>query len=198
MPDLNLEKSFETSLICGVDEAGRGPLCGPVVAAAVILDIENIPEGINDSKKLSDKKREVIFSQIMQTSQVGIGHAEAAEIDEINILQATKKAMSKAVEQLKTSVEVVLVDGNQKFELPFEAKVIPVVKGDLKSLSIAAASIIAKVTRDRIMKNLHEIHPEYNWAKNSGYGTKEHLQAIEKYGITEHHRKSFAPIKNMV
>ena len=194
MPDLRIERELDC-MVAGVDEAGRGPLSGPVVAAAVILDMENIPEGINDSKKLTKEKREELFDQIKKTSVVGLGVIWQDVIDEINILQATKKAMSTAILNLKELPEKIIVDGNQTF-FASRIPVIPIVKGDSKSLSIAAASIIAKVTRDRIMCELHLKYPHYNWKKNAGYGTKTHLEAINKYGICEYHRKSFAPVRD--
>lgn len=192
IPDLSIENSID-GIIAGIDEAGRGPLAGPVVAAAVILDKKNIPSGINDSKKTNKNQRENLFEQINASSHVGIGIINIEEIDKINILNATKNAMANALNSLITKVDFAIVDGNQLPKLPVPGRAI--VKGDGKSLSIAAASIIAKVTRDRIMLKLHEKFPQYGWDKNSGYGTKQHLEAIQKYGITEFHRRSFAPIK---
>lgn len=195
MPDLLLENSFK-GIIAGVDEAGRGPWAGPVVAAAVILDRKNIPHGLNDSKKLSRKKREKLKEEICKTCNVGVGIVSEQEIDSLNILEATKQAMIMAVETLSTKPDVVLVDGNQKPDMNY--KVEAIVKGDSKSLSIAAASIIAKVTRDEIMTELHTMFPYYGWNRNAGYGTKEHQETLEKFGITPHHRKSFAPIKKLM
>lgn len=195
-PDLSIESLYD-GVIAGIDEAGRGPLAGPVVAAAVILDINNIPKGLNDSKKLSLKQREVLFEHIIETSKIGIGQATVKEIDEINILNASYLAMERAVKQLAVIPTVALVDGNRtKHALPCKHECI--IKGDGKSLSIAAASIIAKVTRDRIMLKLAEKYKMYGWHTNAGYGTREHMEAISKYGITEEHRKTFAPIKQMV
>jgi len=191
--------SFESEyigLVAGVDEAGRGPLAGPVAAAAVILDRDDFLDGINDSKKLSAKKREFLYAEIMKVAQVGVAVIGREIIDDINILQATKLAMKQAVENLSTYPDMVFVDGNQSIDIKCNHKTI--VKGDSKSLSIAAASIVAKVTRDRIMAKLHNEFPQYGWGNNSGYGTKEHIAAINKYGVTTYHRKSFAPVRNML
>lgn len=182
--------------IAGVDEAGRGPWAGPVVAAAVILDGNNIPAGLDDSKKLNAGKRLELFQAIQASSLVGIGIAEVARIDRDNILQATLWAMAKAVDQLKTAPKYVLVDGNKCPDLNCPAQ--SVVKGDSRSVSIAAASIIAKVTRDRIMDALSIKHPEFGWQTNKGYGTKQHIFALEAFGITSHHRRSFKPIQKFV
>lgn len=191
-PDLAIESRYG-GIICGVDEAGRGPLAGPVVAAAVVLDRAAIPAGIHDSKKTNKKKRELLFDKIMQTAKVGIGHANVAEIDTFNILGATKIAMQRAVEALELGVDVALIDGNQPPALP--CKVLTVVKGDSKSLSIAAASIIAKVTRDRMMKDLDARYPVYGFAQHAGYGTKAHMEAIDAHGVCPVHRSSFAPVR---
>lgn len=177
--------------ICGIDEAGRGPLCGPVVASAVILDKDIIIEGVNDSKKLTEKKREELYEKIMSNAlSVGIGMADINEIEELNILGATKLAMTRAVENLKIKPDYVLIDGNQNVKtIEIEQKTL--VSGDSKSLSIACASIIAKVTRDRLLRDMDEKYPEYGFAKHKGYGTKAHIEAIKKYGITDIHRPSF-------
>ena len=176
--------------ICGIDEAGRGPLCGPVVAAAVILKKGDKIEGVNDSKKLSEKKREELFEIIKQRAVAySVGIVDEKIIDEINILEATRLAMKKAVEGLKQKPDYALVDAEKK--VPIEVPYMPIVKGDALSESIAAASIIAKVTRDRMIVELHEKYPEYNFAKNKGYGTKEHTEAIKKYGLCDAHRRSF-------
>ncbi len=185
--DLSIESNYQ-GVVAGVDEAGRGPLAGPVVAAAVIIDQNNLIKGIKDSKKLSKNKREELYVKITQNYVWSIGVVEPKEIDEINILEATKKACVLAVEGLIKEPSVVIVDGNMKFS---DKRFISYIKGDDKSISIAAASIIAKVTRDRIMGLLHQEFPYYFWAKNSGYGTKEHISAIEKYGSSIHHRLSF-------
>ena len=185
--DLSIESNYQ-GVVAGVDEAGRGPLAGPVVAAAVIIDQNNLIKGIKDSKKLSKNKREELYVKITQNYVWSIGVVEPKEIDEINILEATKKACVLAVEGLIKEPSVVIVDGNMKFS---DKRFVSYVKGDDRSISIAAASIIAKVTRDRIMELLHQDFPYYFWAKNSGYGTKEHISAIEKYGSSVHHRLSF-------
>lgn len=176
--------------ICGVDEAGRGPLAGPVYAAAVILPENfNIP-GLNDSKKLTEKKRESIFDLILQEAvSIGIGFATEQEIDEINILQATYLAMQRAVTALHVTPDWVMVDGNRMPPLPVPGETI--VKGDGKSASIAAASVLAKVSRDRVLRELDEKYPQYGFAKHKGYGTKTHYEAIKAYGILPEHRKSF-------
>ena len=182
------EKGYK--LICGVDEAGRGPLCGPVVAGAVILKKDEFIEGINDSKKLSEKKREKLFDEIKEKAiAVGVGIVYQEEIDEINILNATKKAMKMAVENLEVKPDFVLIDGNQNVKLEMKSE--PVVKGDALSISIAAASIIAKVTRDRMLIEDDKKYPEYGFAKHKGYGTKAHIEAIKKYGLCPLHRKTF-------
>ena len=185
--DLSIESNYQ-GVVAGVDEAGRGPLAGPVVAAAVIIDQNNLIKGIKDSKKLSKNKREELYVKITQNYVWSIGVVEPKEIDEINILEATKKACVLAVEGLIKEPSVVIVDGNMKFS---DQRFVSYIKGDDRSISIAAASIIAKVTRDRMMELLHQEFPYYFWAKNSGYGTKEHISAIEKYGSSIHHRLSF-------
>ncbi|MBM3466269.1 MAG: ribonuclease HII [Alphaproteobacteria bacterium] len=185
--DLSIESNYQ-GVVAGVDEAGRGPLAGPVVAAAVIIDQNNLIEGIKDSKKLSKNKREELYVKITQNYTWSIGVVEPKEIDEINILEVTKKACVLAVEGLIKEPSVVIVDGNMKFS---DQRFVSYIKGDDRSISIAAASIIAKVTRDRMMELLHQEFPYYFWAKNSGYGTKEHISAIEKYGTSIHHRLSF-------
>lgn len=183
--------------VIGVDEAGRGPLAGPVVAAAVKLKkySEELNE-INDSKKLTEKKRERLYDVILESFEVAVGIVTADEIDKINILNATFSAMKKALTELKKKLNkhqenIVLVDGNFKIR-EYEGKQIPIIKGDAKSLSIAAASIIAKVTRDRLMRDLDKDYPEYNFSKHKGYGTKKHVEIIKNIGIIEGiHRKSF-------
>ena len=195
--------AFETRLqletggrIAGVDEAGRGPWAGPVVAAAVIFDEKNIPRGLNDSKKLSEKKREILFEQITQTALVGVGLVDVETIDRDNILVATLLAMSQAVKALPSPPAGVLIDGNKCPDLPWRAKTL--VKGDQRSLSIAAASIIAKVTRDRIMVQMARAFPQYGFERHKGYGTKAHAQALTEHGITPHHRRSFKPIRRII
>lgn len=178
------------SVVCGVDEAGRGPLCGPVCAAAVVLPVDCEIEGINDSKKLSEKKREAIFDVIKEKAiAYSVCMVDAKTIDEINILQATFRAMREAVEGLSVKADIALIDGNQKPGLSIEQRTI--VKGDAKSISIAAASILAKVSRDRYMKEADEKYPEYQFAKHKGYGTKLHYEMIAEYGICDEHRRTF-------
>ena len=182
--------------VAGVDEVGRGPLAGPVVAAAVIMDTNNIPNGINDSKKLSKKNRLKIADEIKKNSIYSIAEASVKEIDEINILQASLLAMKRAIEGLSKKPMTVLVDG--KFKPKTNLPTHSIIKGDTQSISIAASSIIAKVYRDELMKDFSKKYPEYLWEKNAGYGTKEHLLAIKKCGITPIHRKSFKPIHNIL
>ena len=177
-------------LVCGVDEAGRGPLCGPVVAAAVILNKDDMIEGVNDSKKLSEKKRECLYDVIMQKAiAVGVGMSDVDIIEKVNILNATKLAMKQAIKNLKIKPDYVLIDGNQMIDIDIDAQT--VVSGDAKSESIAAASIIAKVTRDRLLIEYDKKYTEYGFAKHKGYGTKAHIEAIKKYGLTPIHRASF-------
>lgn len=177
-------------IICGVDEAGRGPLAGPVYAAAVVLEKGQTIEGVNDSKKLSEKKRELLFDKIInECKDYSIGTASEKEIDELNILQATFLAMKRAVGGLSVKPDCALVDGNQIPNL--DCDVTTVVKGDAKSESIAAASILAKVSRDRYMLEMAEKYPQYGFEKHKGYGTKLHYEMIEKYGICDIHRKTF-------
>ncbi len=182
------------SAVCGIDEAGRGPLAGPVCAAAVILPPDCDIPGLNDSKKLSEKKREALFPVIQEKALAfGIGWATAEEIDRVNILQATFLAMARAVEALPAPADYALVDGNRMPPLPIPGETI--VKGDATSASIAAASILAKVSRDRLLRRLDEAHPEYGFAKHKGYGTQAHYEAIRKYGLLPEHRRSF--LKNL-
>jgi len=195
MANYEIEQSSNQSRIAGVDEVGRGPWAGPVTAAAVILDPARIPDGLDDSKKLSNKKRDALFDQIMAAAQVSCVHVSVEEIDHLNILQASLKAMRLAIEGLG-SVDHALIDGNKIPEaLPCPATAI--VKGDSKSASIAAASIIAKVTRDRLMLDLSKQYPGYGWETNAGYGTKMHQSALQNLGVTPHHRRSFKPIHNI-
>ena len=195
MPSFRIERRH-SGRIAGIDEAGRGPWAGPVMAAAAILNPATLPKTLtarlDDSKKLSRRTRESLFDEIRAHADVGVGMATPSEIDDINILQATFLAMRRAVEDLPSRPDVAIVDGNRTPELPCPAY--PVVKGDSLSLSIAAASIIAKVTRDRLMVALAREHPGYGWERNAGYGTAEHRSALERLGITPHHRRSFAPI----
>ena len=186
-----------TGPICGVDEAGRGPLAGPVVAAAVILDRNRMPKGLNDSKLLDEETREELFPQIMAMAvAVGVGEASVGEIDLVNIRQATHLAMARAVRALSVPAIFALVDGNDAPALPCKCDTL--IGGDGRSVSIAAASIIAKVTRDRLMTRLHAEHPGYNWCNNKGYGTPEHYSGLKLHGVTIHHRRSFAPIRELI
>lgn len=179
-----------TKLFCGVDEAGRGPLAGPVCAAAVILPFGLDIEGLNDSKKLTDKKRRDLFDIIKKEAiAYGIALVDEKRIDEINILQATFEAMREAVSQLGVSPDLVLVDGNQNPKLSFPTQT--VVKGDARSANIAAASILAKVTRDQLMEELAEQYPQYGFEVHKGYGTKKHYEALQEYGPSEIHRRTF-------
>jgi ribonuclease HII len=183
--------------ICGVDEAGRGPLAGPVVAAAVILERGRIPKGLNDSKQLDEEEREELFPRIMEMAvAVGVGEASVGEIDLVNIRQATHFAMARAVRALSVAAQFALVDGNDAPALPCKCETL--VKGDGRSVSIAAASIIAKVTRDRLMIRLHDEHPAYNWRSNKGYGTPDHYSGLKLHGVTVHHRRSFAPVREIL
>ncbi len=182
-------------IIAGTDEAGRGPLAGPVVAACVILPESRIP-GINDSKKLSEKKREELYVRIMDEAKVGVSIVSETVIDEINIYQASKKAMQEAVTRLPVSPDFLLVDGKMKMNVPCRYR--SIVKGDSKSASIAAASIIAKVTRDRIMKKYHEQYPEYEFYRHKGYPTERHRMLLRQFGPSPIHRKTFYPVSEMI
>lgn len=179
--------------IAGVDEVGRGPLAGPVVASAVILDVKKPIYGLQDSKKLSTPKLNELYDAILEKAiSVGVGVMSAEEIDEVNIYQASKKAMQKAVAALSHSPDFLLVDA-MELSLPIEQE--SLIKGDARSISIAAASIVAKVTRDRMMEKLAGKYPDYGFDRHVGYGTKEHLSALDQHGVTEVHRKSFAPVR---
>jgi ribonuclease HII len=193
-PDFSIERKAMRKgarLVCGIDEAGRGPWAGPVVAAAVVLDPKCIPDGLNDSKKLSEARRAALFEPIMASARVGIGIAEVDRIDRDNILQATLWAMAQALDQIG-GVALALVDGNRAPALTCPVQTI--IEGDAKSLSIAAASIIAKVTRDRIMVGHDQAYPGYGFARHKGYGTAMHQEALRRHGVTPLHRTSFAPI----
>ena len=199
MPDYSYEFNAQNSgfkSICGVDEAGRGPLAGPVCAAAVILPQGLVIEGLNDSKKLTEKKREALFEVIKKDAVAySIAFGSVEEIEEINILKATFLAMNRAIDSLSPKADFALIDGNavpDNIKIPCET----VVKGDSKSMSISAASILAKVTRDRLLLEYDEKYPEYNFAKHKGYGTKAHYEAIKEHGICEIHRRSF--LKNVI
>ena len=197
LDNLRYEKKYYSlgyNLIAGVDEVGRGPLVGPVVAACVILPKDYSLKGLTDSKKLSEKKREYFFDIIMKDAiSVGIGIIDNNIIDEINIYEATKLAMINAIDNLSIKPDVVLTDA---MKLDIDIPVVPIIKGDLKSITISAASVIAKVTRDRMMYDLDKKYPFYNFKKNKGYPTKDHINAIKEYGILKEHRQSYAPIKN--
>ena len=183
-------------LIGGIDEVGRGPLVGPVVAACVILPLNYKLEGLTDSKKLSEKKREKFFEILQKDAiSIGVGIIDEKKIDEVNIYEATKLAMTEAFNNMKVKPEHVLIDA-MPLELPVPTT--SIIKGDAKSLTIAAASVIAKVTRDHMMDELHEKYPYYNFKKNKGYPTKEHVEAINKYGIIKEHRKSYGPVKDYI
>ena len=179
--------------VAGVDEAGRGPWAGPVVAAAVILDPDRIPRSIADSKVLLPEERELIFPRILATAQVGIGIADVGRIDRVNILNATLWAMAEAVAGLGVAPRLVLIDGNRAPKLRAETRTI--IKGDARCLSIAAASIVAKVTRDRLMVELGRRLPHYGFERHKGYGTPEPQAALKAHGVTDHHRRSFKPVQ---
>ena len=200
-PSLALDRAFADALgggpIAGVDEAGRGPWAGPVVAAAVILDPAAVPPGLDDSKKLSAARRADLFDAVLeQAVAVGVGQASVEEIDRINILAASHLAMRRAVADLAVRPAGCLIDGNRDPELDLPAR--PIVKGDARSLSIAAASIVAKVRRDRIMADLARAYPAYGWERNAGYGVPAHRDALHRVGPCVHHRKSFAPIRDLI
>ncbi|KMW59165.1 Ribonuclease HII [Candidatus Rhodobacter oscarellae] len=183
--------------VCGVDEVGRGPLAGPVTAAAVVLDPDNIPPGLADSKTLTAQRRVALAEDIHANAQVSIAHATAAEIDEINILQASLLAMRRAISSLEAPADFALVDGN-RLPVGMNIQGLPVVKGDARVLSIAAASIVAKVCRDEIMESLAQQFPGYGWERNAGYPTQEHRDALKNLGATPHHRRSFKPVHNIL
>ncbi len=183
--------------VAGVDEVGRGPLAGPVVAAAVILNPDDIPEGLNDSKKLSLKRRTALEAELRDRAEIAVAEASVAEIDELNILRASHLAMVRAVQALDPAPDYLLIDGNMipnGLQIPSEA----VIKGDGKSVSIAAASIIAKNWRDQLMVDLAQQHPGYGWEANAGYPTKQHREALQNLGLTPHHRRSFKTVHNIL
>ena len=188
----DFDRSITDGPIAGIDEAGRGPLAGPVVCACCIMPMDHMIEGVMDSKKISENRREKLYETIVKTAlDYSVSVVENEEIDEINILNATKKGMLECILKLKIPPEVVLIDA---VKIACDYKVVPIIKGDAKSYNIAAASIIAKVTRDRIMRRYDGIYPDYGFAKNKGYGTGEHIEAIKKYGLTQIHRRTF--VKN--
>ncbi len=203
-PNFLIENTYPNLIVAGIDEAGRGPIAGPVVASCVVLNPDNFPTKINDSKKLSKKQRQEIFLELKIKAQFGIGIVNEKIIDKINILQATKLAMLQAFLDLQNKYkifpQIVLVDGNFA---PFAKQnavleILPIIKGDTKSLSIAAASIIAKETRDEIMRDLDKKYPQFNFAKHAGYPTKLHIKKVIEFGICEFHRQSFEPIKSIL
>ena len=200
LPDFAREASALAAgarVIAGVDEVGRGPLCGPVTAAAVVLDPARIPAGLADSKALSHARRVALAAELAQVAQVSVAHASVEEIDRLNILHAAMLAMRRAVEGLTAAPDLVLVDGNRiPPGLPCPAQA--VVKGDAQVLSIAAASIVAKVARDAIMVDLAQQFPAYGWDRNAGYPTRDHLQALLDFGVTPWHRRSFRPVHNIL
>lgn len=199
-PDFSFEQDLFTRghlRIAGVDEVGRGPLAGPVTAAAVVLDPARIPAGLNDSKKLSEKRRNALLEELRACAEISVAHASVAEIDEINILRASHLAMERAIAGLSVAPDHCLIDGN----LVPRGLAIPattVVKGDARSVSIAAASIAAKIARDAIMRDLAQQFPGYGWDSNAGYPSKSHISALQALGVTPHHRKSFKPVHNIL
>lgn len=199
-PDFSFEEALIAqglTRIAGVDEVGRGPLAGPVTAAAVVLDPAGLPEGLNDSKVLTARRREALLEAIMSSAEVSIAHASVAEIDDLNILRASHLAMERAIAGLPRPPDHVLIDGNlipRGLTLPATA----IVKGDARSLSIAAASIVAKITRDAIMWDLAQQFPGYGWETNAGYPSKSHRLALQDLGVTPHHRRSFKPVHNIL
>lgn len=205
MPDFKFEDLYQGN-VAGIDEAGRGPWAGPVVAGAVVISDRNLSkillDGLDDSKKLSAKKREMLYQELFAEQErgkisIGIGQADCREIDRLNILQATFLAMKRAAEQLKVRPEAALIDGN-RMPADFCCPVQTVVKGDSKSMSIAAASIVAKVYRDRLMREMAVKYPYYGFEKNAGYGTAAHIEGLKAHGITPEHRKSYKPIQEFM
>jgi ribonuclease HII len=188
--DLAIEMGYSNKIIAGVDEVGRGALAGPVIAAAVIIDQSNLISGIKDSKLIPKRRHRELYYHITNNYCWAIGIVEPLEIDQINILQATRKACLLAVQALNITPDIVLIDGNMQFP---DSHFISIIRGDNKSLSIAAASIVAKFTRDQIMCQLGRELPIYDWANNCGYGTKKHIQALEDYGLSQYHRRTFRP-----
>lgn len=183
--------------VCGIDEVGRGPLAGPVTAAAVWLDPDNIPVGLNDSKRLTATRRVALDAEIRAHAEVSVAHASVEEIDEINILRASHLAMQRAISGLARPADFALIDGSL-IPRGITISAAPLVKGDARSLSISAASIVAKVCRDRLMVGLAQQHPGYGWETNAGYGTPAHLAALRHLGVTPYHRRSFAPVHNIL
>ena len=201
MDNLEYEKELISkgyNIIAGVDEVGRGPLNGPVVAACAIINPDIDLEGITDSKKISEKKREQLYEYLIQNVIYGVGEASPKEIDDLNILNATKLAMKRAIDNVlkQTNIDYLLIDGNMKFDL--DIPYLSIVKGDLKSASISVASIIAKVTRDRMMIELDKQYPMYGYKLHKGYPTKKHLEALKKYGLIDGYRMSYGPVKEVL
>jgi len=196
VPDLDFEQQVG-GRVAGVDEVGRGPLAGPVTAAAVVLDLACIPEGLDDSKKLSVRRREALWAEIVACADVSLAHASLEEIEQLNILRASHLAMERAVAGLRREPDHVLVDGTM-VPRGLSVPATPVVRGDGRSVSIAAASIVAKICRDRIMVDLAQQHPGYGWETNMGYPSKRHKSALENLGVTPHHRRTFKPVHNML
>ena len=199
-PDFEFERRAHARgyvRIAGVDEVGRGPLAGPVTAAAVVLDPACIPQGLNDSKKLTKKTRARLYDEIMEVADVSIAHASVEEIEELNILRASHLAMIRALEGLRRAADYVLIDGNMVpsgLTVPAET----IIKGDARSQSISAASIMAKICRDCVMLSLAQQHPGYGWETNMGYGSKRHMEALQNLGVTPHHRRLFKPVHKML
>ena len=196
MPDFSFELEIG-GRVAGVDEVGRGPLAGPVLAAAVVLNPDDIPEGLNDSKALSAKRREALYAELMARADVSVGSASVEEIDEHNILRASHIAMMRAIAGLSMPPDHVLIDGNM-VPRGLNLAATTVIKGDARSLSIAAASIVAKIRRDRLMVDLAQQHPGYGWETNMGYPSKSHKEALQNIGVTPHHRRSFKPVHNIL
>jgi ribonuclease HII len=200
LPDYSFESAAHLrglTRVCGIDEVGRGPLAGPVTAAAVVLDPARIPQGLRDSKTLTLARREALAAELAEVAEVSIAHATVEEIDRINILQASLLAMERAVAGLRLAPAYCLIDGN-KIPVGLKGRAEAIVKGDARSLSIAAASIVAKVARDRIMVDLAQQHPGYGWETNAGYPSPAHKQALLDLGVTPWHRRSFKPVHNIL
>jgi ribonuclease HII len=199
-PDYSLEGAAQAAgarIIAGVDEVGRGPLAGPVTAAAVVLDAANIPEGLNDSKKLSAARRQVLYDAIAASAEVCIAHASVEEIEELNILRASHLAMERAVAGLPRQPDLALIDGNmipRNLAIPAQA----IIRGDALSVSISAASIMAKICRDYVMRDLAQHYPGYGWETNAGYPSRSHKEALRNLGVTPHHRRLFKPVHNIL
>ncbi|MGD9294733.1 MAG: ribonuclease HII [Roseobacter sp.] len=199
-PDFEMERAAMAAgatRIAGVDEVGRGPLAGPVTAAAVILDPTCVPAGLNDSKQLSKKRRTALAEILAECAEVSVAHASVEEIEQENILRASHIAMRRAIAGLTFAPDLVLIDGSM-VPTGLNVRALPVVKGDTRCLSISAASIVAKIARDRIMVDLAQQHPGYGWETNMGYGSKSHMSALQNLGVTPHHRRTFRPVHNIL